>query len=232
MTDPVRMLSRLGRVLASTPADRSLPERLALAGCDILAVDGVSITIDAAGPNRTTLAATDPVARTLEELQDVLGQGPCWDAAAHASVQQTGLTPEDDRRWPEFCPAARAAVGPRTVVGLPMRPSSQVMGVLSVHLARSAELPSGVELAQFFADTVGAALLTDPAMHESDDNAGPWSSRATVHQATGMVIVQLGIPAADALAVLRAHAYALNTSLDDVAARVVSRQLDFGKDTT
>lgn len=232
MTDPIGMLSRLNRILASVTPDRPLPERLALAGHDILAVDGVSITFDAAGPNRVTLAATDPIARTLEQLQDVLGQGPCWDAAASGAVQRTRLQAVDDQRWPEFCPAAREAVGPRTVVGLPMSPTSRVVGVLSVHLAEPEDLPTGVEPALFFADTVGAALLTDPALRGLDDDPGPWSSRATVHQATGMVIVQLGIPPSDALAVLRAHAFALDVSLDDVAARVVNRHLDFGKDAT
>ena len=54
-----------------------------------------------------------------------------------------------------------------------------------------------------------------------------WSSRATVHQATGMVIVQAGVPAVDALAVLRAHAYATDQTLTEVADQVVSRRLDF-----
>jgi AmiR/NasT family two-component response regulator len=54
-----------------------------------------------------------------------------------------------------------------------------------------------------------------------------WSARAEVHQATGMVIAQLRMPADDALAILRAHAYANDTTLADIAHQVVTRQLDF-----
>jgi hypothetical protein len=34
----------------------------------------------------------------------------------------------------------------------------------------------------------------------------------------------LGVPSPDALALLRAHAYATETSLDDLAAQVITRQ--------
>jgi hypothetical protein len=42
-----------------------------------------------------------------------------------------------------------------------------------------------------------------------------------------MVVAQLNLPPDDALAVLRAHAYAGNTSLEDVASRVLSRSVRF-----
>jgi AmiR/NasT family two-component response regulator len=58
-----------------------------------------------------------------------------------------------------------------------------------------------------------------------------WSARAELHQATGMVIAQLNIPADDALALLRAHAYAHDTTLGDVAQQVITRQLDFRGDS-
>jgi hypothetical protein len=49
--------------------------------------------------------------------------------------------------------------------------------------------------------------------------------RATVWQAMGMVNAAFAVPSPDALALLRAHAYAAATSLDDLAAQVVSGQL-------
>ncbi|WP_375372628.1 ANTAR domain-containing protein [Clavibacter capsici] len=48
-----------------------------------------------------------------------------------------------------------------------------------------------------------------------------------MHQATGMVIAQMGLSAADALLVLRGHAFATNRSVRDVANDVVERRLDF-----
>lgn len=233
MTDRAALLNLLVRRLAAAPTDAPLPGRLAAACRDILDVGGVSITIEAATPNRVTLAVTDQVSAELEQLQDVLQQGPCWDAYLLETAQMTGLAEADDARWPQFCPAARSAVGPRTVFGLPMQPQGQVLGVISVHqVAGVLELSAGLEAALFLADTIGAALLLDPQQHDGYGRSGPWSNRAEVHQATGMVVAQLHIAADDALAILRAHAYADDTTVDAIAAQVIERRLDFGKDAS
>ncbi|MFD0524436.1 ANTAR domain-containing protein [Paractinoplanes durhamensis] len=52
--------------------------------------------------------------------------------------------------------------------------------------------------------------------------------RAEVFQAQGMVSVQLRVTLSDALARLRAHAYAEDRALGEVARDVVARRLSFG----
>jgi hypothetical protein len=52
-----------------------------------------------------------------------------------------------------------------------------------------------------------------------------------VHQATGMLIVQLGVTAAVALIRLRAYAYAHDRRLVEVAGDVVARRLRFHRDS-
>ena len=59
------------------------------------------------------------------------------------------------------------------------------------------------------------------------DGSAPATYRAEVHQATGMISVQLGVPTAEALVRLRAHAYSRDRLIDDVAADVVARRLRF-----
>ena len=76
------------------------------------------------------------------------------------------------------------------------------------------------------ADAIGVALLADPDIL-SDFPRGPWASRAKIHQATGMVIAQLGVGDEDAIAILRAHAFALDKSLWQVSLDVLSGALDF-----
>ena len=66
-------------------------------------------------------------------------------------------------------------------------------------------------------------LRTDPGDEQPWDQS--WSSRAEIHQATGMVLAQLEISATDAFARLRAHAFAEQRLLGDVARDVVARRL-------
>jgi hypothetical protein len=48
-----------------------------------------------------------------------------------------------------------------------------------------------------------------------------------VHQAAGMVSIQLDVSVGDALARLRAHAFGTNQSIAEVSREVVSRRLNF-----
>ena len=74
-----------------------------------------------------------------------------------------------------------------------------------------------VESALVVAKVLTAALLADgPTQH--DLGQGPWAERAEVHQATGMVVAQLGVPESDALALLRAHAYSHDQSVSTTGA--------------
>jgi hypothetical protein len=83
------------------------------------------------------------------------------------------------------------------------------------------------ELAQMpLLDLLGAdlqAAVTDP-----DSDA--WAelntlSRAEVSQASGMLLAQLEVEAAEALVRLRAHAYATGRSATDVARDILDRRL-------
>lgn len=53
------------------------------------------------------------------------------------------------------------------------------------------------------------------------------TNQLEIHQATGMVAVQLSIGLDDALARLQAHAFAEDRTLSSVAADVVARRLRF-----
>lgn len=88
-------------------------------------------------------------------------------------------------------------------------------------------LSEDLEAAQVISDAVGVALLRESADGTWPDETASWASRSRVHQATGMVIAQLGIAPHDALALLKAHAYLQDVTLDDVASQVVTRRLDF-----
>jgi ANTAR domain len=222
------VLADLARAVAKQSVSLNLSERLCRASVAITGATGVSLTIAYTAPHRVTLCSTDDVSARLEDLQDVLGQGP-GPAAYRTGAQvrmDIGPGPERDERWPAFAGAAEDAFANLHIIAVPIHPNSEVLGVLTYYQSELA--PRGLEddEMQFLADAVGAALLEHPDALVAD-SGGPWSSRAQVHQAAGMVIAQLGVTADDAMALLRAHAFAHGTTLGQVAALVVQRQLDF-----
>lgn len=230
MTDRAGVLVQLARSLARHVSDKPLPNRLCLACVEILGVDGAAITLAYTKAERVTLCATDSAAGRLEDLQEVLGQGPGRDAYTSGRAVSVALANADAQRWPMFTEAARSAVGDVGLCALPMTPQQQVLGVLTVYQRVPRPLSEEIGTALFLADALGAALLRDPDSQGDLRHSSPWAARAQIHQATGMVVAQLGITTDDAIALLRAHAFAHDTTVDSIAAAVVGRRLDFTLD--
>ena len=84
-------------------------------------------------------------------------------------------------------------------------------------------------------DLLTAILLTTSRDGRMPESLGPWwdqpMSTREVHQATGMIMEQVGGSAADALSRLRAAAFAANRAIDAVARDVVDRRLRFDRET-
>ena len=226
MAEHEAILARLAELAAANHDHQDLAVRLALACQRILGGDGTAITVENTSPRRTTLCATDDVVARLEDLQDVTGEGPCRDAYRLNQPIVATIGDDSASRWPAFTLAAVQAVGHLTMHSFPMRAGGQLFGAMSVYVATDRELHQSLRTAQVLVDAIGSALLQAP-LGDLVGGDGPWGPRATVHQATGMVIAQLGVAPADALAVLRAHAYATDKTLADVADQVVHRVLDF-----
>lgn len=227
-SDRTRLLARLVRKIAEYGPEQPLETRLCRAFLAIVGGDGAAITLSYTEPSRVTLCTTDEAAARLEDLQDVLGEGPGPTAYEAESAMTTDVR-VDGGRWPLFTEAAREVPGVRTVYAVPMRPGQRTIGVLTVH-QNAGDLPDG-DRAQFLADAIGAALMEEPPPPvESDLDPGPWSTRSKIHQATGMVLMQLRISPADAMALMRAHAFSHSTTLAEVAEQITSRRLRFSDD--
>ncbi len=226
--------------------DHALAQQICQACMDGLDVDGAAISLLTATASRETLWATDATAELLEDLQFTLNEGACMEAAVTGNPV---LVPDlhhstEIARWPIFA----AAVAEQTTVGalfaLPLQWGAVNLGVLDLYRCT----PGGLSTTQWHdalaaADTAALMLLGQRTAPGSDDDgdhgttAAAWldhalAHRAEVHQATGMVIAQLGIGAADALARLRAHAFVHQRLLIDVARDVVDRTLVFTENPT
>ncbi len=188
------------------------------------------------------MSVTDPVGEQLAELQLMLGEGPCHDVLASAApVLAADLDDaETGRRWPAFIPAARE-LGAGAVFAFPLIVGAIRAGVLGLYRGSPGPLPDR-QLGDLLilADAATVMLLgSADGDHQDGDGDGAWLDgqardlavhRAEIDQATGMLTIQLGVPAAAAFARLRAYAYSQDQRLADVAGDIVARRLRLHRD--
>lgn len=225
--------------------DATLAQRICRAGIAGLGVDGAVLSLLTATVSRVTLWASDTTAELLEELQFTLNEGACIEAAVTgrpvlvADLHHSTHT----AHWPTFAAAVAEQTAVRALFALPLQWGSINLGVLDLYRFSAGELSPAQHRDALDAAEVAALIMlgqrTDPSLRTADRHddgverpAEQWLNdatghRAEVHQATGMVLAQLGISATDALARLRAHAFVEQRLLVDVARDVVSRRLRF-----
>jgi hypothetical protein len=201
----------------------------------VLGVTGASVSVLLPGGGGDVVWRSDGASARLDDLQFTLGEGPVVDVAASGQIiLEPDLAAVPPARWPVFTRAA-LDLGVRAVFAVPLQIGAIRLGVLLAH--RDAPGPmDGSALADLMAL---AAAMTDALLAGGIAGPGPplWLSdqpmgyRAQVHQATGMISVQLGVGQADALIRMRAHAFRHRRALADVASDVVARRLRFNEDS-
>ena len=198
---------------------------------DVVGVSGASLTV-MLGPVPAPLAWSDPVGARLEELQTTLGEGPCVDAHSEGrSVSEPDLATTGVSRWLAFGSGAREA-GVAALFSFPVRIGGIRIGAMTLYRAVSGDL-TDLEHgdAQAIADVAAIVILALQGEAPPGALAGELEPlamhHAALHQASGMVSVQLGISLADALLRLRAHAYGAERPLGEVAADVAARRIRF-----
>jgi hypothetical protein len=226
-----RRFERILDAVASQPAG-PIAGRLCTAAAAGLDTPGVSMSLASGGGLLETVAGTRD-GRDGDALQSDLGEGPAHDAHRFGwPVLVEDL--EADRTWPAFGPAA-VATDLRSMFAFPMRRGSVRIGALTLSRRTAGGLSDdhhadALVFARLALDLV-LALQSENAPDELDARFIDGSANtAGIHQASGVVAVQLSISVAAALSVLRAHAYTKDRSLRDVADDVVARRLRLDED--
>jgi len=221
------VLAAMAAVDGETP---SVIDRVCVAAVSLLSLSGAGISLMVDGRLRGSAGVSGPGIAAVQELALELGEGPCVDAWKDSEpVLEPDLARPGQVRWPSFAQASVAA-GVRAVFAFPLHIGAIRIGVLVVYRDRagpldSEELARGLVLADLAGQVVLAVQAGAPAdrVHELLAHEPPhW---AEVHQATGMVSVQLGVSMDEAFVRLRAHAFGDNRTLRDVARAVVERRL-------
>lgn len=227
---------RLNQILGALAADGAeswSAERLCTVCPDIVGVDGAGVMLMSGDVPRGSLCATDAVSHRIEDLQYTLGEGPCVDAYRQDRVvAEPDLAEPVMRRWHAFTPPALEA-GARAVFGFPLRVGTVRLGALNLYRDRPSQLSADEHAnALVMADITARWVLEAQAGAPFDTVAAELEISAdfhfAVHNAAGMVSVQLGVSVAEALIRLRAYAFGQDRLLADVAQDVITRKLRLG----
>ncbi len=229
---------RWARLLAEAAIERAhQPQRICQLCVSILGMTGAGIGVVTESGNRGSVCTTDEVSARIEDLQFTLGEGPCVDAALTGTpVLIPDLSARSDfkaERWPAFLEGARAA-GVRGVFAFPLRIGAITVGVLDLYSDQPGDLDTRQLRALLMAADAAALALLHLDVSDDDafaDDPGTGTTyQLQVHQATGMVQVQLGVTTEEAFLMLRARAFSLDRPLASVASDVVQRRLRFTKE--
>jgi hypothetical protein len=229
-------LQRVERLIAAEPVRHALSgtaqtlDRLCRAAVKDLPASGVAITLLSHSGVTGMAAASDAVSERVEELQLTTGEGPCLDAfSTRRPVLADDLPVAGAARWPGYAPAA-AEQGVRAVFAFPLVLGTSCLGALDVYRSQIGAFSSWSH-----AGALAFAAFATATLLEGQHRAGPHqppqgldevlASRFEVHQAQGMLTVQLGVDLEEALARLRAHAFVHGLSLAVVARDILAGTL-------
>jgi GAF domain len=228
---------RRARIMAAvtvrdaTTGVRELMHRLCRFAVDEMALSGCALVL-MSGAESTVLAGAGRHARTVTGLQMELGEGPCLQAhASGVPVFLPDLSAENANRWPTFA-AAALAVGVQAEFSLPLivRPG----GIGTLDLCR--DRPGMLSDEQLADALIAADIARDAVLYQQYAPGGPdlaellatvGTDRIVIHQATGMIAAQLDDTTSNALARLRAAAFASGRSIYEIAQDVVERRVRF-----
>jgi hypothetical protein len=222
----LRILGRLSSGATTEPE----PSRLCEVCADVSFMSGAGIVLMAGDVQRGSVCSSNAVSAVIEELQYTLGEGPCVDAYREdRPVLEPDLASQSASRWLAFAPPAVAA-GARAVFGFPLQVGAVRLGALNLYRDQPGRLTE-----EQYADSLVLAGLAAQAVLAMQAHASPGTLateleegadfRFVVHQASGMVAVQLGVSVGEALVRLRSYAFANDRLLAEVAEEIVARTL-------
>jgi hypothetical protein len=193
---------------------------------------GAGIMLMSGDVPRGPVCSTNKVSALLEQLQYTLGEGPCVDAyEQERPVYEPDLVNPRNPRWLAFADPAIAA-GARAVFGFPLRVGIVRLGSLNLYRDRAGPLSDdqhadALVMADISAEAVLMLQANSPLGTLAFELEAASDFQYVVHQASGMVAVQLEVTVSNALIRLRGHAFANDRPLKDVARDVVARNLRF-----
>jgi hypothetical protein len=214
---PVGQLAeRAGALPTDTDlVDATLRLVVELARATVTGADGVSVSLRRHG-RLATVAASDRTIMEMDAEQYSTGEGPCVDASIKGR-RFHARSLDDEERWPDFTPKARA-LGIRAILSSPLQAHSRPVGAINIYSLQPQAFDTDDQtLAMRFATEV-SSILTDAGVDISDDRRSErfqasLRSREIIAQAQGVIMDREGITEEEAYTVLRAYSQRTGISL-------------------
>ena len=220
-------------LLREQDGDTGLPERFCAAALAAVDVSAVTLTLTGSDEQHLLLAASDPLARRLWELESSHGEGPAWEAGRTGTLVLVEDLADVSRtsRWPTY--AAAAGESPlRSQFSFPLQIGVIRLGVMTLYRERPEPLSEeDLATALVLADAATVVLLHlqdvtgDGELHA--DLGTAFDSSAELHQATGMVSVQAAVGMSEALLLLQGRAFSSERTPLAVARDVLAGIINF-----
>lgn len=217
---------------ADKPAVAGWLQRVCRAASRDLPAKGVGISLLSEGRDPLPVAAANDMSAKVEDLQFLMGEGPCIDAYASRSPVLVPDLAAAATTWPAYVPAALAH-GVRAVFAFPLQIGAARLGAMDLYRDHPGGLtPDALSRALTFAEVTMDGLLDGglQGVGEGDSLDDLQGNRLEIYQAQGMLMAQLGVDAEHALVRLRAYAYAHGRPAIDVARDIIVRKLSLESD--
>lgn len=195
---------------------------------EVLAVTGARVRVlgaTSAHGGGALVYSSDALGVRLEDLAATTGAGPVVDAY---TLGRPVLIPDltaNGARWPGFTADAIEA-GAVAVFSFPLQVGGIRLGVLEIHRDSAGSLtPAQLTDALLLADAATDTIFDDLHGAAPMTLLGLVDIATEVHQATGMVSVDLEVSLSEALLRIRGHAFAHHLTLAEVARDIIERRL-------
>lgn len=227
---------RTGRLVATAAvaeatADRAvegLPgdlQRICRGAISVLSLQGSALFVMTLNASGTVAASSDEASRLIAETVFETGEGPSLDSYSYSRpVLVPALLEEGSGRWPGYVSAVRHT-GVRACFSFPLHVGAVRFGVLDLYARRIGGLGADdLSMALTFADLAIERLLRSGGPGEELDERLRYvvERRSEIHQAQGMVMVDLEVDLPTALDLMRASAFRRNLALVEVAQEVLA----------
>ncbi|MEU6079416.1 GAF and ANTAR domain-containing protein [Streptomyces sp. NPDC047108] len=167
-----------------------------------------------------TLAPTGQLVIDSDQLQERLGEGPCFDAARTSQgerVYRIADLSTEHQRWPRFAAQARA-LGVGSMMGFLLYTEDEELGALNLYSRRPGRFTENSELAGWLLASHAAVAFSSARTHTQLEQA--IATRHIIGEAMGIIMNRYGLHEEEAFKTLRRCSQETNVKLREVARQV------------